>query len=98
MKRLGLAYNPTSAMAVSLRERAMAWCDAHGVEGWVSEAADRATLLAQLPKTDILAVLGGDGTFLRGAWAVAHVDVPILGVNGGRVGFLSKVEPDARNK
>ena len=27
--------------------------------------------------------------------AVAHVDVPILGVNGGRVGFLSKVEPDA---
>ncbi len=95
MKRLGLAYNPTSPMAVSLRERAMAWCAAHDVEGWVSEAADRATLLAQLPETDILAVLGGDGTFLRGAWAVAHVDVPILGVNGGRVGFLSKVEPDA---
>ena len=95
MKRLGLAYNPTSTTAVALRERALAWCAAHGVEGWVSEAEDRERLLDHLPKTDILAVLGGDGTFLRGAWAVAHIDVPILGINGGRVGFLSKVEPDA---
>lgn len=95
MKRLGLAYNPTSETANALRERALTWCAAHGVDGWVSEAADRASLLAQLPNTDVLAVLGGDGTFLRAAWAVAQVDVPILGVNGGRVGFLSKVEPDA---
>ena len=37
-------------------------------------------------------MLGGDGTFLRAAQAVAEVDVPLLGVNLGKVGFLSKAE------
>ncbi len=39
-------------------------------------------------------MLGGDGTFLRAARAVADADVPLLGVNLGKVGFLSKVEAD----
>lgn len=95
MKCIGFAYNPTTTTAVALLERALAWCSAHDVEAWTSEAADRATLLSRLPGTDVLVVLGGDGTFLRAAWAVSQVDVPILGVNGGRVGFLAKVEPDA---
>ena len=37
-------------------------------------------------------MLGGDGTFLRAARAVAEDDVPLLGVNLGKVGFLSKIE------
>ncbi|HMK22637.1 MAG TPA: NAD(+)/NADH kinase, partial [Terriglobales bacterium] len=41
---------------------------------------------------DFVVVLGGDGTFLRAATAVAGTDVPILGVNLGKVGFLSKAE------
>ncbi|MGP1674412.1 MAG: NAD(+)/NADH kinase, partial [Candidatus Limnocylindrales bacterium] len=46
----------------------------------------------ELPTTDALVVLGGDGTFLRAARAVADVDVPLLGINLGPVGFLSKAE------
>jgi NAD+ kinase len=90
--RFGFAYNPTNEAALELRERAAGWCEMHGVEQWASAAGDTEALRADLPKTDVLFVLGGDGTFLRAARAVAEVDVPLLGVNLGKVGFLSKVE------
>jgi len=90
--RLGFAYNPTSDAAIELRERAAGWCRLRGVDHWAAPAGDYERLVAELPTTDILIVLGGDGTFLRAACAVAAVDVPILGFNLGKVGFLSKAE------
>ncbi len=92
MTRLGFAYNPTSEAAVALRERALGWCSVHGVDAWMAEAEETDRLVDGLPGTDVLVVLGGDGTFLRGARAVARVDVPIVGINSGKVGFLSKAE------
>jgi NAD+ kinase len=91
-KRLGFAYNPTSEAAVELRERAAGWCRRRDVDHWAAQAGDVDQLLEQLPSTDILVVLGGDGTFLRAARACAQVDVPLLGINLGKVGFLSKAE------
>lgn len=92
MKRIGFAYNPTSEAALELREHGLAWCADHGVEAWAlpsDQAPDDADVLRD---TDAIVVLGGDGTFLRAAQVVADVDVPILGVNVGKVGFLSKAE------
>ncbi len=39
-------------------------------------------------------VLGGDGTILHAARITAFVDIPIIGVNFGRVGFLTELEPN----
>ena len=94
MKRIGFAYNPTAEMAIELRQRGIGWCKANGIDAWAlpsDEAPDDAALAA----TDAIVVLGGDGTFLRAAQTVADVDVPILGVNVGKVGFLSKAENQA---
>ena len=41
---------------------------------------------------EIAIVLGGDGTMLRGAEAVRDLNIPLLGVNLGPVGFLAEVE------
>jgi NAD+ kinase len=92
VRRMGFAYNPTSDAAVVLRDRATGWAEGRDVRHWAAPAADRDALRRELPGTDVLVVLGGDGTFLRAARAVIEVDVPLLGINVGKVGFLSKVE------
>jgi NAD+ kinase len=90
--RIGFAYNPTNEAALELRERAAGWCLVRGIDHWAAQANEFAALCDELPSTDVLVVLGGDGTFLRAARAVIEVDVPILGINLGKVGFLSKAE------
>lgn len=45
-----------------------------------------------LKSTDLIITIGGDGTILRGAHAAAALDIPVLGVNMGRVGFMSDIE------
>ncbi len=42
---------------------------------------------------DLALVFGGDGTILRAASILDGIEVPICGVNMGRMGFLSQVEP-----
>ena len=45
--------------------------------------------------TDLVLSIGGDGTFLSAAQTVSDVGIPILGVNFGRLGFLSENRPEA---
>jgi NAD+ kinase len=92
IKRMGFAYNPTNEAAIELRERAAGWCRVRDIDHWAAPSGDEDAMRRELPTTDVLFVLGGDGTFLRAARAVAEIDVPLLGINLGKVGFLSKVE------
>ena len=44
---------------------------------------------------ELVVGLGGDGTFLRAAELARNADIPVLGVNLGRIGFLAEAEADA---
>ena len=45
-------------------------------------------------KADILFSIGGDGTLLSAVSFVRNSNIPILGINTGRLGFISSVAPD----
>jgi len=45
-------------------------------------------------RVDLLVAIGGDGNMLRAARRAAEHDVPLLGVNRGRLGFLTDISPE----
>ena len=49
----------------------------------------------ELPQAEVVLVLGGDGTILRGSEIARRQDIPILGINLGHVGFMAEVEKPA---
>ena len=44
--------------------------------------------------TDCVVVLGGDGTLIQAAHDTAGLDIPLLGINLGKMGFLTDIEKD----
>lgn len=44
-------------------------------------------------KCDLAIIVGGDGTFLNAARSLAHHDIALLGLNLGRLGFLTDISP-----
>jgi len=44
--------------------------------------------------SDLIIVVGGDGTLLHAARSMADRDIPLLGINLGRLGFLTDISPD----
>ncbi len=50
---------------------------------------------SDIPKdVDFILVVGGDGSVIEASKVAILLDVPLLGINVGRIGYLSEVEPD----
>lgn len=91
-KKLQIFHHPKVEGAESLADEM-----AHHLER-LNLQADAVSLLdeaarARLPEYDMIAVIGGDGAMLRGGCLAALHNVPVIGVNYGRLGFLPEVQP-----
>ncbi len=100
VRSIGLCVKPASASAGEAARDLTAWLSSRGVEVSVDpEAAEWCDVPsldreALAEKSDLLIVLGGDGTILSVARETGARSVPILGVNLGTLGFLAEVNPD----
>ena len=86
--RTAILYNTASDRAQPLAE---GLADALGSQIPLLSTSDGEAALAELAPTALITV-GGDGTLLRAARMAAEADVPLLGVNLGRLGFLTEIE------
>ncbi|MFF3465082.1 NAD(+)/NADH kinase [Streptomyces sp. NPDC001984] len=97
VSRIGMVVHSGRPEAADAARMVRAWCADNGVDCadidvWQDggrHSAEEEVEAAGDP--DLIVTLGGDGTFLRGARLAAEHDALILGVDLGRVGFLTEV-------
>ncbi len=77
------------------------WLGSRGVRPLLSkdvaQALGKAEVGAEdheLAQADLLVVLGGDGSMLRWTRLIASSETPMMGVNFGRYGFITEIEPE----
>lgn len=99
--RIALLAKPDNEPAAAAALALHAWLRARGHEVVVDDGtASTCGLSPSFSRTefegsvDLAVVLGGDGTQLLAARIFSPAEVPVFGVNLGRLGFLTDVDPD----
>ncbi len=90
MDTIGVYYADKKPIAASVAEQAIRVIEHSGAKALCVPELDE----TQLSGLSAILAIGGDGTILRCAVRAARGGVPVLGVNVGRVGFLSAANQD----
>ncbi len=94
INRVAVLYHPKIPATHALAEQIGDWLEARSVSAWLALSWSEEQVRGALHGTDLIIVLGGDGSTLRAARMAAGFATPILGVNMGRLGFLSELTPE----
>lgn len=90
MKTVGIAYNDLIPEALDLAHAIVGELNL-GANSWILRAEDAEDLSQRAKDTDLVITIGGDGTILRVNRAVAPTGIPLLGINMGRLGFMTEL-------
>ena len=93
----GIHWNSTKSMGYEVALGLIAMLKRRGIKICVNDELARALNMPELKieafqDCDLLFVLGGDGTILSALDRAIPYDIPILGINLGRLGFLTELE------
>ncbi len=91
--------NPTKDRDYIQTNKLLDILEKRGVDAvWASSSEDFTKTDKLFDGTDAVIVLGGDGTILRAASECAARSIPVMGINLGRVGFMTETEQDDMEK
>jgi len=102
-KKIGLIGRPGHTGVIDSLRRLLTFLKSRDVDIVLDEATGRlvpdhgeeiASREALSRHCDLVVVVGGDGSMLNAAQSIASENVPVIGINRGRLGFLTDVMPE----
>jgi NAD+ kinase len=93
-KKIGILFQSKVPAAGTLAEQLAKVVGDMGASVWVCSAWEEDKACEQIEGTRFVICLGGDGTILRAARIASPRGIPILGVNLGRLGFMTELNAE----
>ncbi|MFW6006521.1 MAG: NAD(+)/NADH kinase [Bacillota bacterium] len=103
---IGLVLNTNKKKAYVIAQKVISWCQNKNIEILMEEKAAsrmnkeklKATYQEMKDKAEMVILFGGDGTFLYTSRHFIGIEIPILGINLGKLGFLTEIETEELEK
>ncbi|MFH1639191.1 MAG: NAD(+)/NADH kinase [Chloroflexota bacterium] len=91
IKRIGILYHPLIGAAIKLAGELTDFLSSRGVSVWAGSSWEEGNTRVEATQTDLILSIGGDGNILRCAQAVIGTEIPIVGINLGKLGFMTEL-------
>jgi NAD+ kinase len=93
MNTVGIIYNARIPEALDLSTAILHELNL-AEDSWISPAENLEVLAPRAESTDMVVTVGGDGTILRAVRFTGPARIPIVGINMGRLGFMTELQVD----
>jgi len=87
----GVLAHPRRPQTAPLAQDIAQTLQQRGVQAWWRAEWDDEQVRADVQASHLVVAIGGDGAMLRAARVCAPYGVPVLGINSGRLGFLTEI-------
>lgn len=98
MKNIAIIPNPTRDLDLGVTRCVITKLNSIGLNCFIEDKyrtlAPEASYYCVLPDCiDLIVVVGGDGSVIQASRYAVSADIPLIGVNAGKVGYLSEIDP-----
>jgi NAD+ kinase len=94
IKKVGILYHPLIKPASVLAQEIADLLCSYGASVWLGSSWEEEKARTQVEGTDLLVSVGGDGTILRSVQVTIGTLTPIIGVNLGKLGFMTEISAE----
>lgn len=92
IKKVGILYHPRVETTHTKAKELQNLIKKHQIDVWIGSAWEKEKTQKLLKGTDLVLTVGGDGTILRAVQSIIPGDIPVTGINMGKLGFLTEVD------